>query len=386
MFGRKNNQKNKNKQLKVLSAILALVKTIGCIFLWFPQRWQKFIKGQKREINELSTGKEDWSKFLADSKILVKDLFIPYDGNGNRPKVLRPKSLISYLLIAITVKLFVTVFLFITYPTPAELSAIISANMVNLINESRVEAGIEPLQENVTLAKFAEIKGQDMITRDYFSHDTPEGKRPWQWIDRGEYDYVYAGENLAMDFNSAEVVHSAFLKSPSHRKNILNPKYKDVGIGVVTGELNGHQTILLVEFFGTQRKDLSTLATAQAAMDNSIEPQTPPATEPEDIRTAGVTRDETNLFSQSNEGIIVVTTQQNPGKTLVDVVIEYSNIFFIAFLIFIFVSLALNIFVRIKIQHTSVILQTVVVLALLIAMIIVKFHFVEQVAPHILIL
>ena len=231
-----------------------------------------------------------------------------------------------------------------------------------------------------------------MMTRSYFAHDTPEGKKPWQWINRGEYDYVYAGENLALDFTSAEVVHSAFMKSPSHRRNILNPKYKEIGIAVLNGEMNGQQTTLLVEFFGTQRKDISTLAANQPSPEKTEEPNLP---QPEK-NTTGVAgeataeptpeSDEVSSFTPANEGIIIVTTELKSSRALVDLVIEYSNIFFIAFLIFILISLALNIFIKIKVQHASIILESIVVVALLLSMILVKFHFVEQVAPHILIL
>lgn len=235
-----------------------------------------------------------------------------------------------------------------------------------------------------------------MINRNYFAHDTPDGKRPWEWIDRSEYDYIYAGENLAMDFITAEVVQAAFLKSPTHRKNILNPKYTEVGIAVLNGELDGRQTTLLVEFFGTQRKDSETLALAK------VEESAPAAPEVADVpdKIAGVETSAGEVKPEVpasvvadnptpgpiNEGIIIVSTSQKSSKTLVDAVVEYSNIFFIAFILFIGISLLLNIFIKIKVQHTSVILQSVVVIALLLSMVLVKFHFIETVAPQMLIL
>ncbi|MFA6254636.1 MAG: CAP domain-containing protein [Patescibacteria group bacterium] len=397
MFGQ-TNKKSQEKNLKWLKTlgIFSIIFNAICFLIFYvnPKRWKIFVRGQKKEINELSQGQEDFGRFCKDSACLIKDFFIPYDGNDNKPRALRPKSLLSYALIVISVKLLVTGFLFITYPTPAELSTIISSNMINLVNESRKEAGIEPLVSDTFLEKFAQAKGQDMINRDYFAHDTPEGKKPWQWIDRGEYDYVYAGENLAMDFKTAETVHEAFMKSPSHRRNILNPKYKEVGMAVIEGQIGGHQTILLVEFFGTQRKDLSTLAktpepvkqNAEVALTNQ---------NPENANVAGEqvtpTEEEIQITNQNpteypNEGLIVVATEEKSGKALVDLVIEYSNIFFLAFLIFILISLALNIFIKIKVQHASIILQSVVVIALLLAMILVKFHFVEQVSHQLLIL
>ncbi len=391
MFGRNQKEKeDKIKRLKVIGFFVFIFNTLACLFVFLnPGKWKRFIKGQKKEISELKEGKEDFSRFCSDSSKLIKNLFIPYEGNNHKPKVLRTKSLVVYVLIAVLVKLTVTGFLFFTYPSPAELSAIISANMTNLVNQSRTEAGVEPLKENLLLVEFAKQKGEDMIARDYFAHDTPEGKRPWQWINRGDYDYVYAGENLAMDFTSAEVVHEAFMKSPSHRRNILNPKYKEIGMAVLNGEMNGHPTTLLVEFFGTQRKDLSTLAQAEV-----INPEGQNQNPNQELPVTSVAGSETSLANQlptaqvgqNNEGIIIVTTENKASKAIVDLVIEYSNIFFIAFLIFILVSLALNVFIKIRVQHASIILESIVVIALLLAMILVKFHFIEQVAPHLLIL
>jgi len=402
MFNKKKKEKaEKIKRLKILGIFVFILQTLVGIFLFLqPKRWKRFLKGEEKEIEELTTGKESFGRFCRDSGNLIKDVFIPHEGNDHKPKVLRPKSLISYALIAIIIKLTVTGFLFVTYPTPAELAAIISSNMISLVNESRVEAGVEPLKENFVLASFSQNKGEDMITRDYFSHDTPEGKRPWQWIDRSEYDYVYAGENLAMDFSSAEVVHAAFMKSPTHRKNILNPKYKEVGMAVLKGEMNGNQTILLVEFFGTQRKDLSTLASTKPIPTEPEIEQSIPASDTYPVAgeeiSAGIAGEETSSpveqvvdstpVGSAAEGVIVVVTDQKTSKALVDLVIEYSNIFFIAFLIFILISFALNVFVKVKVQHASIILQSIVVIALLISIILVKFHFVEQVAPQILIL
>ncbi len=390
-------QRYKAKYLKLLGALSILINAVGVIFIVFhPKRWRRFIRGQKKELTQLNQGEEDLRRFLKDSGRLLKDLFIPGEFNDHKPKILRPKSLLSFALVAIFIKLVVTGFLFFTYPTPAELSAIISSNIVSLINQARTQAGVEPLNENSALVEYAQVKGQDMINRDYFAHDTPEGKRPWQWINRGDYDYVYAGENLAMDFTSAEMVHDAFMKSPSHRRNILNPKYKDVGISVLSGQLNGNETILLVEFFGTQRKDVSTLATAvtaPTAADDIVNNDTTN----QDTRTQGVeiaqvpelktpTNEKTLAAGSSNEGVIIVTSSNQSSKALIDYVIEYSNILFIAFLIFFLLSLILNIFIKIRIQHPSVIFQSLVVIALLASILLAKFHFVEQIAPHILIL
>lgn len=396
--------KNKDKKKHPLIKIIGL---FGLFFAIFKNRKiSKYFKSQGRELNELMDGDQDFNRFKKDSKKLLKNLFIPDKENDYKPRILSPKKLLSYVLIAVAVKLMVTGFLFASYPTPAELSAIVSNKMIELINEDRVEIGLDPLVENQSLATYARIKGQDMIDRNYFAHDTPEGKRPWEWIDRSDYDYVYAGENLAMDFVTAEVVHQAFMKSPSHRRNILNDKYKEIGVAVLEGEIDGRETILLVNFFGTKRSDVVTgIAANQPAEGSGTETAQEPIltnTNPDNVNSGvagAATTDNTVAGPRTieavsdtptpgpiNEGVIVVQTSEKAGRTMIDFVIEYSNIFFLAFLIFMLISLALNVFINIKVQHSAVILQSVVVIALLASMLLIKLHFVENVAPQLLIL
>src|SRR3989338_5684507 len=225
-FLKKKLNKKDSTDRKILGLIFAGLSLLAGFFSFLRlKRLAQFIKGQKREIKELSNGQETWRRFFKDSGRLLKDSFIPHAGNNHKPKALRPKSLWSYVVLAVLIKVGGTGFLFFTYPNPAQLSAIVTERMLALVNESRTEAGLEPLDLNLNLVTAAQAKGQDMMSRQYFAHDTPEGKKPWQWIDRAVYDYVFAGENLAIDFKSAEVVHDALMKSPSNRRKILNERY-----------------------------------------------------------------------------------------------------------------------------------------------------------------
>ena len=392
----------------MIRTVAFLVNVAGAIFfLRYPKRFKKYLRDQRQELTELQTGEEDVGRFLKDSSRLLKDFFVPYAGNGHRPRALRPKSLVTYATVALLVKAAATGFLFFTYPTPASLSAIVTERMIELINEARTESGVATLAPSQLLTEAAQAKGADMIDRDYFAHDTPEGKRPWQWINRQQYDYVNAGENLAMDFVSAEVVQAALMQSPSHRKNIVNPKYQEVGIAVLHGELNGRETILLVEFFGTQRKDTRVATTAGTLKTAGPSPKPEPAnptpvpTAAEQTPTPGetppvVAGEETEVIAEAaaeeavseplNQTLIVVGQPQLRSRTLVDRVIEYSNVFFLALLVFVIITLFLNIVIKIRIQHPAVILQTVAVVALLLVLTLVKFHFAEQVPSQLLIL
>src|SRR3989344_9453474 len=104
MFG-KQEKKPENKRLKILGIFALIIQALVWIILFLkPKKWQRLIKREKKEINQLSEGKQDFARFAADSTKLIKDFFIPHEGNNHKPKILRPKSLLSYALIAVAVK------------------------------------------------------------------------------------------------------------------------------------------------------------------------------------------------------------------------------------------------------------------------------------------
>jgi len=117
-------------------------------------------------------------------------------------------------------------------------------------NSQRQENGLSALSYNNVLSNAAYQKAQDMFDDDYWAHVAPDGKTPWDFIIQNGYKYSYAGENLAKDFNKSSSVVSAWMNSPSHRANILNPNYTEIGFAVVNGTLSGEETTLVVQMFG----------------------------------------------------------------------------------------------------------------------------------------
>ena len=181
----------------------------------------------------------------------AKHFLIPHKGNSHKPHALRPLALRIYTYFIIGIKIFVTTFLFLSYPSPGQFATITEAEILNLTNQSRAESGVAALSLNPQLNQAAQLKAQHMIANDYFAHTAPDGTKPWYFIKEAGYAYVAAGENLAMDFTGATSVHTAFMNSPTHKKNIMNSKYSEMGIAIIEGELNGTQTMILVEHFGS---------------------------------------------------------------------------------------------------------------------------------------
>jgi len=136
------------------------------------------------------------------------------------------------------------------FPLLALASEISVPSVIKLINDSRTRMGVPILTENAVLDAVAKDKIKDMLANDYFAHNSPQGKDPWFWFAKNGYQYSAAGENLAINFKTVENQHEALMRSESHKKNILNPAYTEVGVAVAQGKIDGKETTLMVQVFG----------------------------------------------------------------------------------------------------------------------------------------
>ncbi|HEX2923181.1 MAG TPA: CAP domain-containing protein [Chloroflexota bacterium] len=127
------------------------------------------------------------------------------------------------------------------------------ANLLDLLNSARVERGLATLQLEPRLMALARQRSADLVTRNYFSHTTPEGTTVFDAMDKESIPYLLAGENLGRCnyplAESAQVVHQAFLKSPDHAENELDPSFNKVGIGMAVAP-NGF--VYYTELFAQQ--------------------------------------------------------------------------------------------------------------------------------------
>lgn len=180
------------------------------------------------------------------------DFFYPHPKNNHRAKALSPKVLIFYLASFIIMQTCVG---FLSNRYPSILSYATNINISGLLketNQKRVENGLSSLAISPTLSTAAADKANDMFAKGYWAHNSPDGTDPWFWFVKDGYNYLYAGENLARDFNDSKTVVEAWMNSPTHRSNLLNAKYKDIGFAVVNGKLKGAETTLVVQLFGTK--------------------------------------------------------------------------------------------------------------------------------------
>src|SRR3989344_3536372 len=120
-------------------------------------------------------------------------------------------------------------------------------------NVFRQTLGLGGLKESLALDIAAAQKLQDMVQNQYFAHTSPLGVSPWHWIDINQYKYTYAGENLAIGFLTAKDAVDAWANSPTHRANLLNSNYKEIGIAVAPANIKNNQGFLVVQLFGTPK-------------------------------------------------------------------------------------------------------------------------------------
>jgi uncharacterized protein YkwD len=182
---------------------------------------------------------------------------LPCEDNKYRPKLLDEKILYCYVALLLVLKLVLVPF-FIYLPKTSFFADLTKTSLISLTNQARESLGFSGLKESQVLNQAAFLKAQDMLNNDYFSHNSPQGVTPWHWFETAGYNYKYAGENLAIGFIESTDVNRAWLDSPSHRQNILNPSYKEIGIAVVTGEFQGSETTVVVQLFGSLQSSAGT--------------------------------------------------------------------------------------------------------------------------------
>jgi len=114
----------------------------------------------------------------------------------------------------------------------------LEAEMLEMVNEERVKHGLRPVKADPEMAVVARLHSKDMFGRGYFSHNTPEGRDPFDRMKAQGVKFLTAGENLALA-QTLRLAHTGLMNSPGHRANILNPAYGRLGIGIMDGGMYG---------------------------------------------------------------------------------------------------------------------------------------------------
>jgi uncharacterized protein YkwD len=132
----------------------------------------------------------------------------------------------------------------------------VRAGMLAEVNARRAETGAPPLTLDPRLGEAAQRHAEDMLRRSYYDHESLEGLRPRDRVAQAGYRAGLVAENIARGPTSVEEVMSAWMQSRGHRSNLLNPAFREMGVGCAVGHSatgTVGDTVLWVQDFGRPR-------------------------------------------------------------------------------------------------------------------------------------
>ena len=195
----------------------------------------------------------------------LKHALVPHKSNQYRPHLVRLHGITAVLVLAVFMQLGYGMLNSGRLEVLGRVSDISGSDLVADTNIEREKASLPALKLNDKLTSAAFAKAKDMFANNYWAHVSPSGVTPWKWIGDAGYNYNVAGENLAKNYPTAQETVNAWMGSTTHRENILNQKYQDVGFAVVDGLLDGRNTTLVVAYYGAP----ATAAAVQGATDTA---------------------------------------------------------------------------------------------------------------------
>ena len=192
----------------------------------------------------------------------LRDFFIPHENNNFHPHALHHKRILFYGVFGITIK---TIAVSVAVLLPAQAFVIPEVlvkqqeKVIDLTNEVRVREGVSPITYVESLGQSSLHKATDMAEKVYFEHVSPEGKKLKNFLEDVGYRYSVAGENLAVGFSSPEAMVKAWVESPTHFSNLIDPDFKDIGVGSAVGMYGGNLAVYVAQHFGNPTEHVSTI-------------------------------------------------------------------------------------------------------------------------------
>lgn len=180
----------------------------------------------------------------------LRHALIPQKGNQYRPHLVRLQGITAVLVVAVFMQVLYGFVSSGRLEVLGRVSSVSASDVLADTNVARAQSSLPALKDNDELTSAAFAKAKDMFANNYWAHTSPTGVTPWKWLGDAGYNYDMAGENLAKNYPTAQETVNAWMASPTHRANILNTKYQDIGLAVVEGILNGRDTTLVVAFYG----------------------------------------------------------------------------------------------------------------------------------------
>jgi hypothetical protein len=257
----------------------------------------------------------------------LHDYFFPHERNAYRPHFF---SVWSISVIAIGLLVIQGAYLAQTrlvFTNTNFLASVLPSVLVDLTNEDRTENALSPVEYDARLENAAQLAVNDMASKSYFAHNSPDGKTPWYWLKQVGYPYTYAGQNLAVNFSDSQDVENAWLNSPTHRANIMKPEFTRIGIATAKGTYKGEEVIFVVQFFATPRAD--TVAKAVAAAPRTVAlndtPAAPSPSQPQTPTQPG-TSEQTVASEPTPASTTAVLGAADPSEVTINAVPHESSV------------------------------------------------------------
>lgn len=186
-------------------------------------------------------------------KKTFKKYFVPHRANNYHPHILHTKRAIFYSLVFMLTKAILVCFVLFLPMSAFVLPDVLAEEqrqIVELTNQVRAEKNLPPLAVVSKLDLSAQNKAEDMALGGYFAH-VKDNKNLSSWLRGVNYSYEFAGENLAVGFSTAQGIVQAWKKSPTHYANLIDPDFKDLGVGLAGGVYNGKAVVFIAQHLGT---------------------------------------------------------------------------------------------------------------------------------------
>lgn len=181
----------------------------------------------------------------------LKHLFLPIPENDYTPHLLQRAAMVIMLVLILLSFAAVNLQALLWQSSSWLVGTVLPAVVVDLTNSERADFAATPLRRNALLDEAARLKAEHMAAKSYFAHYSPDGVSPWYWFEVVSYTYAHAGENLAIHFSDSGAVVDAWMNSPTHKANIIDTKFTEIGVGTAKGVYDGHETVFVVQLFGT---------------------------------------------------------------------------------------------------------------------------------------
>lgn len=136
-------------------------------------------------------------------------------------------------------------------PVQSSKNGNVQQQILTLVNVERKKANLQPLTLNSQLGQAAQNHTNDMVSKRYFSHTSPSGGTMTSRVNATGYVYSTIGENIAAGSSTANATMTQWMNSPGHRANILNPKFRELGVGYAPS--NDQYRYYWTQVFGSAR-------------------------------------------------------------------------------------------------------------------------------------